>query len=136
MRLKRPLWRGERIVQLGPGLFVVGLDGGGVFSQSEAHAEDGVHVRIGYVVNKLADWSSRPRGRGCRAGPEPSSEMALRSSSGNSARVSDGGGAIFGRDGDAGGGRGESGRWDTGGRAGWLTGSLASLRSAASTHGA
>ncbi len=43
------------VVQGGPGLLVVGLDGGPVLGEGEANADDGVHVAVGDVVDELAD---------------------------------------------------------------------------------
>lgn len=37
-----------------PGLFVVGLDGGLVLGESPTEAQEGIHVRIGDVVDELA----------------------------------------------------------------------------------
>ena len=54
-KLERPLDRGDRVMQVGPGCFVVGHDSGIVFRQCEANADEGVHVAIGDVVDELAD---------------------------------------------------------------------------------
>ena len=53
--LERPLDGGDRVMQIGPGGFVVGHDGGIVFRQCEANADEGVHVAVGNVVDELAD---------------------------------------------------------------------------------
>ena len=47
--------RKRGIGQQGPGVLVVGLDGGLVFGEGEAEADEGVHVGIGDVVDELAD---------------------------------------------------------------------------------
>ncbi len=53
--LERPLDGGGGVVQRGPGLLVVGLDGGPVLGEGEANADEGVHVAVGDVVDELAD---------------------------------------------------------------------------------
>ncbi len=46
---------GERGVrELRPGVFIVGLDGGFVFGEAEAKADEGIHVGVGDVVDELA----------------------------------------------------------------------------------
>ena len=50
-----PLDGGGGVVEDGPGVFVVGLDGGPVLGEGELEAEDGVHVGVGDVVDELAD---------------------------------------------------------------------------------
>ncbi len=52
--LEGPLDGGGVVVEVGPGGLVVGLDGGPVFGEGEAQADDGVHVAVGEVVNDLA----------------------------------------------------------------------------------
>jgi hypothetical protein len=54
--LERPLDGGAGgVVEGGPGLLVIGLDGGPVFGEGEANAGDGVHVAVGDVMDELAD---------------------------------------------------------------------------------
>ncbi len=53
--LERPLDGGDRVMEVSPGTLVVGRDGGIVFGECEAHANEGVHVAVGDVVNELAD---------------------------------------------------------------------------------
>ena len=50
-----PLDRAGDVVEEGPGVFVVGLDGWPVFGEGELDADDGVHVGVGDVVDELAD---------------------------------------------------------------------------------
>jgi len=53
--VKGPLGGGGGVVEGGPGLFVVGLDGGPVLGEGELNAEECVHVGVGDVVDELAD---------------------------------------------------------------------------------
>ena len=50
-----PLDGGDGVVQGGPGFFVVGIDGGPIFSKGVADADEGLHVAVGDVVDELAD---------------------------------------------------------------------------------
>ncbi len=52
---QRPLDGGGGVVQVGPGCFVIRLDGGVVFGESETDADECVHVAIGEVMNDLPD---------------------------------------------------------------------------------
>jgi len=54
-QFQRPLDGGGRVVQIGPGGFIVGLDGGIIFREGEADADEGVHVAIGEVMDNLPD---------------------------------------------------------------------------------
>ncbi len=53
--VERPLDGGGGVVEGGPGLFVVGLDGRPVLGKGEFDAEEGVHVGVGDVVDELAN---------------------------------------------------------------------------------
>ena len=90
-------------MELCPGFFVVGLDGGVVLGKGVADAEEGVHVRIGDVVDELPDCPAAFAVGGI--------ELALAELGDGVAEVfrelgedGDGGGAIFRGDG---GGRAE-----------------------------
>ena len=49
---------GGGVVEVGPGVFIVRLDGGRIFCEREADSGDCIHVRIGDVVDELADRPS------------------------------------------------------------------------------
>ncbi len=49
-----PLDGGGVVMEVGPCCLVVGLDGGPVFGEGQAQADDGVHVAVGEVVDDLA----------------------------------------------------------------------------------
>jgi len=53
--IEGPFDGGDGVVEAGPGVFVVGLDGGRVFGEGEFDAKEGVHVGVGDVVDELAD---------------------------------------------------------------------------------
>lgn len=50
-----PLDGSGGVAEVGPDFFVVGLDSGPVLGECELHAEKGVHVGVGDVVDELAD---------------------------------------------------------------------------------
>lgn len=52
---ERPLCGGDGVMEIGPCVFVVAGDGGGVFCEGETDAEDGVHMAVSDVVDELAE---------------------------------------------------------------------------------
>ena len=54
-QFERPLHGGGGVVKGGPGILVVGLDGGPIFGERKADADEGVHVAVGEVMDDLTE---------------------------------------------------------------------------------
>ena len=97
-QIEGPLDGAGGVVEVGPGVLVVGDDDGPIFGKGELDADNGVGVGVGDVVDELADGPAAFAVRGAELGMVEALD-GVAEMAGQLGEDRDGGEAVVGRDG-------------------------------------